>query len=227
MEKYYSISPYVYCNNNPVNILDPDGRDGVAVIDKNNKSIIITAIYYVNSEKVKGQIGSVYSAKQIEKMNIDINRELNDKGYLVSEGNYAGYSVKFDLQFKEGGNILDLETKLGIDQIEGNPISNTLQSGNELQYTRFQEKDNGDGTLSTVGGFTVDHKQVVMNKSQDTKHNRIHEFFHTLFFDNDNADNGIGSYNHPQAPNQNDINNMINNSALPKVEEKKEQNETK
>lgn len=26
-EKYYSTSPYVYCNNDPVNAVDPDGRD--------------------------------------------------------------------------------------------------------------------------------------------------------------------------------------------------------
>lgn len=26
-ERYYSISPYAYCNNNPVNCIDPDGRD--------------------------------------------------------------------------------------------------------------------------------------------------------------------------------------------------------
>ncbi len=26
-EKYYSISPYAYCNNNPVNLVDPEGRD--------------------------------------------------------------------------------------------------------------------------------------------------------------------------------------------------------
>lgn len=26
-ERYYSISPYAYCNNNPVNYVDPDGRD--------------------------------------------------------------------------------------------------------------------------------------------------------------------------------------------------------
>ena len=25
-EKYYSISPYAFCNNNPVNFVDPDGR---------------------------------------------------------------------------------------------------------------------------------------------------------------------------------------------------------
>ena len=27
-EKNYSFSPYAFCNNNPVNFVDPDGRDG-------------------------------------------------------------------------------------------------------------------------------------------------------------------------------------------------------
>ena len=26
-EKYYGISPYAFCNNNPVNFVDPDGED--------------------------------------------------------------------------------------------------------------------------------------------------------------------------------------------------------
>ena len=26
-EDYYSLSPYAYCNNNPVNAIDPNGRD--------------------------------------------------------------------------------------------------------------------------------------------------------------------------------------------------------
>lgn len=30
-EKYYSISPYAWCGNNPVNLVDPDGRD-VAIL---------------------------------------------------------------------------------------------------------------------------------------------------------------------------------------------------
>ncbi len=31
-EKYYSISPYVYCANNPVNMVDPDGKEVILVI---------------------------------------------------------------------------------------------------------------------------------------------------------------------------------------------------
>ena len=30
-EKYYGISPYAFCNNNPVNFVDPDGRDGIYI----------------------------------------------------------------------------------------------------------------------------------------------------------------------------------------------------
>jgi hypothetical protein len=224
-EKYLSLSPYVYVTNNPVIKMDPDGRDGVVVIDKTNQILTVTANYYVNTQKVNGQIGSVYSTKQIERMNTDINGALNGKGYSVSEGSYKGYAVKFDLQFKEGGNQFAMEAKLGADKIEGNSISNTLQQSNDRQFSRFKETDNGDGTVSVGGGFAVDHKQIVMNSPQDTKHNKIHEIFHTLFFDNDNAKDGIGSYKDPQMPDQNDINTMINNSAMPKVEVKKPEDE--
>ncbi len=30
-EKYYGLSPYVYCGNNPLNMIDPDGRDAVYI----------------------------------------------------------------------------------------------------------------------------------------------------------------------------------------------------
>jgi RHS repeat-associated protein len=47
-EKYYSVSPYAYCMNNPVNIVDPTGESGEAVIDELNKKIIVNVhmVYY-------------------------------------------------------------------------------------------------------------------------------------------------------------------------------------
>ena len=30
-EKYYGVSPYAYCLNNPLNMVDPDGKDGIYI----------------------------------------------------------------------------------------------------------------------------------------------------------------------------------------------------
>ena len=39
-EKYYSISPYSFCNSNPVNFIDPDGLD-IVLKGRNNSSVVI------------------------------------------------------------------------------------------------------------------------------------------------------------------------------------------
>ncbi len=106
-EKYYSISPYAYCANNPVNRIDPDGRDGVLVVNNNEKTLTIRAVYYVETgSRVSRNTGESkgYSTKDITHMNEKINGKLNGYNLTVSEGDYSGYSVLFDLSFKDGGN---------------------------------------------------------------------------------------------------------------------------
>ena len=94
---------------------------------------------------------------------------------------------------------------------------------------RFKEKktENSDGSITTetVGGVTQNHKHITMNANKDTKRNRVHEIFHTLFFDNDDAKKGIGSYQRTDMPNQGDINMLINNPMLPSFQLKKEDKE--
>ena len=46
-EKYYSISPYAYCAGNPVNLVDPEGKDGMVTGEgTKDNPYIITAVYY-------------------------------------------------------------------------------------------------------------------------------------------------------------------------------------
>ena len=47
-EKYYGISPYTYCDGDPVNFIDPDGCVRQIVTDEKNKVIVIGAIFYVS-----------------------------------------------------------------------------------------------------------------------------------------------------------------------------------
>ena len=73
-EKYYDISPYAWCANNPVNLVDPDGRH-ISVTDNgdstytivngvldNDKNIyIVNDKYDSNKEKILGQMLTKYS----------------------------------------------------------------------------------------------------------------------------------------------------------------------
>ena len=73
-EKYYDISPYAWCANNPVNLVDPDGRH-ISVTDNgdstytivngvldNDKNIyIVNDEYDSNKEKILGQMLTKFS----------------------------------------------------------------------------------------------------------------------------------------------------------------------
>ena len=91
-DKYPSTSPYAYCANNPIILVDPDGEDYEAVVDEENKTITITAVYYAsndNKDKLQEGVNACVSfpenvSKQNEKVLIISNwmpsapRDAND-----------------------------------------------------------------------------------------------------------------------------------------------------
>lgn len=148
---------------------------------------------------------------------------LNGLNLKVSEGKYAGYSIKFDLEFRRGGTIEESEQKAQKEKIAGYSVGNRFSKGNSNIYSQFATKeiDNGDGTTttSTVGGVIVGNNDIMMNTTQDTKMNRVHEIFHTFGFTHPKGiggKEGIMQYP-PQKPNQNDADQLINNDFLPTI----------
>ncbi len=239
-QKNFSFSTFAYSRSNPINMIDPDGRDGIRIVDKKSKTITIKANYYVQTApseyfttEGKTKTLSGYSNKQIVGMQKDYNAYLNNLKLSVSNGDYSGYAVKFDLQFKAGGTVEESREKAQSDKSGEASIGNSIERGNSASYNGFVSKeiDNGDGTVSTstVGGVTAGNKTILMNSSQDTKMNRIHEIFHTLGFTHPKGTggaSGIMKYP-PEKPNQQDANELANSSFLPKVEVNADQDEKK
>ena len=66
-EKYYGISPYAFCNNNPVNFVDPDGRKlyfAKGVSDKFKRQFAAT-VKFMNSKGTAGDLAKLHSSETI------------------------------------------------------------------------------------------------------------------------------------------------------------------
>ena len=99
-DKYPSLSPYAYCANNPVILVDPDGREIVTTETttggKTNVNITFTAALVNNSSKKLSNF-------QMAKYRKEMKASLND--YVA--GNYEGMSVTVDVNI----NIVNSESE--------------------------------------------------------------------------------------------------------------------
>ena len=223
---YASVSPYTYCAADPVNNIDPTGEDGVRIIDDKNKTITVRAVYFVVTEDQKYREGEDiktvkgYSNADIKEMN-DYNSYLNGIKLSVSEGEYKGYKVLFDLVFKDGKGVYESEYFAGEEKYLGYPVGNRISKGHYKIQKKvgFELKINPDGTTSVVGAVTDGTKKIYMNVGYDTKMNRLHEIFHTLGFTHPAKEGGKEGIMHypPLRPSQRDADEIANSKFLPTI----------
>ena len=79
-EKYYSVSPYAYCHNNPILRIDPNGKEGIKYLDENNqKTIEENVVVLLKSLKEIPQEATPQERKKINRHNIRTEKRNNAK----------------------------------------------------------------------------------------------------------------------------------------------------
>ena len=88
-EKYYSISPYAYCANNPVNRIDPDGKSSLLIIWATNANSVGHAAFAIENYKNNKPTGTytvygMFPQGKYDSENAKNNKTVNAK-YLISK----------------------------------------------------------------------------------------------------------------------------------------------
>ena len=152
--KYPSLSPYTYCADNPVKLVDPDGEHFEVVVEDN--TITIKATYYTQKDN-----------KQLLQKGLDYwNNEQSGKySYVTGTGdNKKTYTIRFDLRIAEQEYETDDAARLAAGL-------STSKSNNyvELSVPCYQNK-----------GATTDGNIIQLHPDKSSEQTLYHEIGHTL-----------------------------------------------
>ena len=125
VDKYLSISPYAYCNNNPLKYIDPDGRSYSIFDEEGNYIETIHDNWWHNT--FVGQKGRVIDSEGNVKQMFSFADPQNDVADLKS-----GAIIKF--QFVQESDIVDMLKQAGaFDKSNRGLVSRFIYMWNEGQ----------------------------------------------------------------------------------------------
>ncbi len=157
-DKYPSMSPYNYCANNPVILVDPDGKDCEVTVNEKNKTITISAVYYTSKDN-----------KSVLKNHIDAWNSQSGK-YEITDENGVNYTIIFDLKIDKGNYSNDTDAE--------NAFNTAGEKSNKVNFFAINNNDPllNDGTKR---GVTRGGNEITV-RSDSPSRTGIHEIGHTL-----------------------------------------------
>ena len=161
-EKYFWMTPYAYCANNPVKYVDPSGMHFDPVVDEENKTITIKATY-CTTEADKDKL----------KEAIDIwNNQSGKYTYTVGEGeNAKEYIVNFELTMEvfKDKDAMNSAAKNGDNFYYGDELDGRCNSCRAACEDGYLMYGNSETPIRSIG----------------------HEIGHTLGIDDHSSNAGI------------------------------------
>ena len=161
-EKYPGISPYAYCLNNPINLVDPDGREPVPSYQRLNPWFTLKATQWYSTAGVYDSktfnAAASYSTQHLRSNAFQSVYPRNSYyGWAQSQADAKGYNSKW---FGAAQLVTGLRGVGGTEIPDGGLFSNSavdkfLQGGNKFLFSGNMKNAKdllADGKLS--GGFT-------------------------------------------------------------------------
>jgi len=162
-DKYPSLSPYAYCANNPVMLVDPDGRE-----------IDVTELY----RKEKGQY---VHAKQVEAFEAFAKTKggKNELSKYAKKGQtISGITFNKDGEYHNKGVDVSFTGKSGLDSehYDGQAGADVVDGRLKISIITNDSKDVGQGVKTICHELFIHGKQFIDDFSDNKKLDKSHAY---------------------------------------------------